>query len=116
MGFHRIANWRVGESTHKPASFSYVTFWYNEYSNTLLIARIVFILLGGQAICGWPRTNVFHSASDQSCLWAPSAAGLGALHGKSRAVLSYDRRGKEISWISSYVGDASKYLIPWRLN
>ena len=26
MGFHRIANWRVGgESTHKPASFSYMS-------------------------------------------------------------------------------------------
>ena len=32
MGFHRIANWRVGDaSTHKPASFLYM---YNKYSNT----------------------------------------------------------------------------------
>ena len=59
MGFHRIADWRVGgESTHKSASFLYTSFVSRINIQILNYPESFHFIAEGQAIHGWPGSAV----------------------------------------------------------
>ena len=58
MGFHRIADWRVGgESTHKSASSVYSSYVGRINIQTLNYPETFDFSGEGQAIRGWPGTD-----------------------------------------------------------